>query len=156
MNKHETSKARRCGWPGIAAAMLLAAPMSARAMLVTVVAPAAQAPASFGSISAIMTGTSPAVSGSCADAPRNVEALEGAIVEARAQYWAYLMRQPGFSGSQADIPGADIANGDIRIFFYSRLRFWLRQDSIPRPSPETLQKINDVSQTIHMMTGLCG
>lgn len=140
----------------LALVLMMVAPMRAQAMLVTIVSPVIRESEPFAAPSVIAPAALPAAPGSCGNASKTIDALEGAIVEAQAQYWAYLMKQPGFSGSHADIPGADIANPEIKTHFYSRLRFWLRQDSIPKLPPETLEKLNDVSQTIHMVTGLCG
>jgi hypothetical protein len=158
MNKQEngTSRAENWGRSGLAIVLLAAAAMPARAMLVTVFSPAAQAAEPFASAPVFAADAAAAASGSCRNSPQAVSALEGSIVEAKAQYWAYLIKQPAFSGSRADIPGADIANPEIKSFFYSRLRFWLEQETIPKLPSEALERLNDVSQTIHMMTVVCG
>ena len=137
----------------IAVVLLAVASMPARAMLVTIISPVAPATEQFAS-APVFAATE--ASGSCTNYPQTISALEGSTVEARAQYSAFLIKQPGFPGSQSDIPGSDIANPGIKIFFYSRLRFWLAQKSIPKLPIETLEKINDVSQTIHMLTVQCG
>jgi len=158
MNKRKNAASRTESFGrACAAALLLAiAPMPARAMLVTVVSPVPQASEPFASLPVFAAAAATAASGSCKKSFQAISALEGSIVEVQAQYWAYLIKQPGFSGSRADIPGAGIANPEIKSFFYSRLRFWLEQDSIPKLQPEALERLNDVSQTIDMLTVRCG
>jgi hypothetical protein len=148
------------GW--LIAVALALAPMRAEAMLRTVITkpqePESLAPATaIGGVSSSEAFDVPvfAAPHSCDKAAPTIDALEGAIVEAQAQYWAYLMKQPGFAASGADLPGSQIINSETKAFFYSRLRFWLRQDSTPRPSPKALKNLNDVSQAISMMTVMC-
>ena len=107
------TKIGRVGRAALAAAALAALPAAAAAELVTVIA-APPVPSLFVAAPRI-TAAVPVVTfggpyyGSCSREEETVGAVEATTVEARAQYWAYLMKQPGFSiRSLTRNPGSDI------------------------------------------------
>jgi hypothetical protein len=115
----------RLGRAGLAALALLAAPMMAKA------------------------------AGSCGNASSGLKALETQRVESEAQYWASLMEQPGFAVSQDNLPGSDISDPNLKKLFYTRLSYWLKQEEPPQAARQALKTLNDVSQTISLVKGLC-
>lgn len=145
-----TTMIGRVGLAAAVGAVLAAAPAGASAALVNVIAPTAL----------LATGaaapSSAAETDPCSRAAETVYALESSVVEARAQYWAYLMKQPGFSlRDLTHEPGSEIENPEIRALFEARLRFWYDRPSSARPSLEPLQRLNDVSLKIQLVKDTC-
>jgi hypothetical protein len=146
------------------AAVSAIAPARVHAMLRTVIIPSHE-PARFPQPFAVGPETSLdvldtlvfATTYSCDEAVPAMDALEAEIVEVKARYWAYLMKQPDFAVQNLSRhPGSEIANPTIRAFFDSRLRFWYQQREAAALPPETIEKINDISQKIDMMAVACG
>lgn len=133
------------------AAMLLPLLLSvgARGALVTRIVPMPQ----FQAIRALPESVDAILeSDPCAIADKTIYALEGSIVETQAQMWAYLMRQPHFSMRRlSHKPGEEITYPEIKSLFYQRLAFWDRMESISKPAPEALKRLNDISMNIRLV-----
>ena len=60
------------------------------------------------------------------------DTLDDRVVETRARYWALRLKDPGFSnGALLLNPGSEIKDPGLRERFYSRLRVWYDEESIP-------------------------
>ena len=69
------------------------------------------------------------------------DSTDDRVIETRARYWALRLRDPGFSNASLRFnPGSEILDPGLRDRFYSRLRAWSDEESIP-PLNDTDQKL---------------
>jgi hypothetical protein len=153
MRAGKFGKAAGFGAGALAAALSFVSPSAATAALVTRTAPI-QEVKTYSAVPAILQNLPEA--DPCAARDKAVYALQSSVVEAQAQYWAYLMKRPGFSvSSLRSKPGADIADGDLRDFFYKKLAAWFAEEQVPELAAETVRDINDVSMRVRLIKDAC-
>ena len=99
----------------------------------------------------------PAESDPCVVADKTLYALENAIVETEARYWAYRMRQADFSRRHPPLnPSLEITHPEIKTRFQERLAFWSSREFISRPSAEALTGAESISKNIRLVKAMRG
>ena len=134
------------------AAILLAAALPARAALVNKVLRAEPSP--LLAPEAAVPNELPE-SDQCAHADAAVYGLESSIYSAEAQYWAYLMRLPGYAQERRVEPGASLSHADLRWAFYRELALWSSLETVPELPAASIRRINDASARIRLVRDVC-
>lgn len=80
--------------------------------------------------------------GSCAARRRQLARLNSDLVDAKAGYWAYKMKEPGFSGpGLRENPGSEIEEPGTKTRFYKQLAAYYKAQPAPVPAPGLLAKV---------------
>ncbi len=80
--------------------------------------------------------------GSCAVRRRRLSRLNADLVDAKAGYWAYKMKEPGSSfPGLGENPGSEIDEPGTKIRFYKQLAAYYKARPTPVPAPVVLSKV---------------
>jgi TolB-like protein len=92
---------------------------------------------------------------SCVDASRRVDALEARILEPKARYWARRLRAGLANTSLIANPGSTISDPELKSRFYSRIKYWHDQPSIPELTPMEVRHFVELDQQAFSLHRRC-
>ncbi len=98
----------------------------------------------------------PSSGGACAGAAARVDALQSAVLELKARFWAFRLRLGVDAASVSVNPGSTIPDSALRERFYARLRHWHAAAVIPPMTRDELGRLTAAEGRSYELVRDCG
>ncbi|MBI5211267.1 MAG: hypothetical protein HY927_14940 [Elusimicrobia bacterium] len=93
----------------------------------------------------------------CPSARRKIHEMERGMTDVKARFWAIKLKDRDFSvASLKRNPGSEIADPQLKEFFYSRLRYWHQEDYVPGLTREEYDAFSKYQKLLERIANYCG
>ncbi len=93
---------------------------------------------------------------SCAGAAERVDDLERGVLDLKARYWALQLRRGLNPASLTNNPGSTISDPELKREFYTKLKAWYSQDSVPELSQSEVRRFVQTDGKAYALYTECG